>query len=112
MLTFLLIVGGLSFVWFLIEIIRLEGYPGRKWHHAYIGVVMQLVTWWLIFRPEPARATFVHGLLIALGIWLVIDDAAQHNIHNRQKRNGVPPSQWKTSFLHSFYEKTVREILD
>ena len=112
MLTFLLIIGVLSGAWLLIEVTRLEGWPGRKWHHAYIGFVLQAIGYWLVFRPEHDRLTFWAFLLIVAGIYIVIDNARQHNEHNRLKRKGIHPSQWPTSWLHRTYEKLYRDITD
>ena len=114
MFTFLLIVGLLSFVWFLVEITRLEGWPGRKWHHAYVGLILELAGWWIASKNylEGNLWVILGAVFVVLGIYLVIDDASQHNTHNRLKRQGVPPEQWPTSWLHRNYEKAIRDLLD
>lgn len=113
MFTFLFIVGILTLVWFIIEIIRLEGWPGRKWHHAYIGIVLEGLGWWIITKNQHSTGWVIFGCaLIAFGVWLVVDDAGQHNEHNRMKRMGVPRSQWRTSWFHRNYEKVIRDLCD
>lgn len=149
----LALIAGAAFVWFLYEITRLEGRPGRKWHHAYVGLVMAAVA---LFAPAlfarvalglvmlaglllafPSRydskrervhwsalatmaaligvAIFVpipivRYVLVAVAIYVIVDDAAQHHTHNRQMRAGIPTSMWRTSWLHKRYEKSYREF--
>lgn len=111
--TFFFIIGLLSFIWFIIEIIRLEGYPGRKWHHAYIGVMLQGLGWWINAKNQHAIGWLIFGsVLIIIGIYLVIDDATQHNMHNRWKRNGRPQSEWPKWGLHKHYEDVIRDLRD
>ena len=95
-----------AFLWFLYEIIRLEGWPGRKWHHAYIAVPLWIVAWFFVGSP------WLAFLLFAICFLLIWDDAGQHHIHNRQKRAGIPPSQWKVSWLHRKYEAVARSLTD
>lgn len=98
-----IIAGGL-FVWFLYEITRLEGYPGRKWHHAYISLVLAVVAFVVVSN---AWGRF---LFVVVAILLIVDDAAQHRVHNRLKRAGVPPYEWPVSWLHRHYERLYRSV--
>jgi hypothetical protein len=95
-----------AFLWFLYEITRLEGWPGRKWHHAYLAVPLWIVAWYVITNPWWAF------LLFAIAGLLIYDDAAQHRVHNRLKRQGVPMSEWPVSWLHRHYERAYRELTD
>ena len=93
-----------AFAWFLYEIIRLEGWPGRKWHHAYLAVPLVVGSFFV--------SVWIAFLLLSVAFLLIWDDAAQHRIHNRLKRQGVPMNQWPVSWLHRYYEKAYRELTD
>jgi hypothetical protein len=92
-----------AFGWFVYEIIRLEGWPFRKWHHAYLAPPL-----WVAQAFVPLWLT-VAMLVVALAF--ILDDASQHRVHNRLKREGKPPSEWTTSRLHRIYEAIARWVM-
>lgn len=93
-----------AFLWFLYEIVMLEGWPFRKWHHAYIGIVFTFVAWaWV-------TSAWLAVLLFVVGGLLIVDDASQHRVHNRMQEEGKHPSQWPTSRLHRLYEWVARKL--
>ena len=104
LLTFLVGLNVALFLWFLYEITRLEGWPGRKWHHAFLSVPLVVgsfyVVWWLAI------------VMLLVAGFFTYDDAAQHRVHNRLKREGKPMSEWPTSRLHRLYESVARSITD
>lgn len=130
--AFVIVLGAaniVAFLWFLYEITRLEGWPGRKWHHAYIAVALAALArlvndaerYALLLYMETGialprwmfnDAPWLALILLVLAFFLIIDDAAQHRVHNRLKRAGVSMNQWPVSWLHRKYELLARSIHD
>lgn len=90
-----------AFGWFIYEIVRLEG-VGRKWHHAYFALPLWIAQ---AFVPD-----WLVVVILLIALTLIVDDASQHRVHNRMKREGKHPSQWPTSPLHRLYEAIARKL--
>ena len=77
----------------------------KELHHFYWGIVAMILAWVLLWTTS--TSAWVLAVLMAFGVWMVVDDMYQHW---RQKQYTVPGCVCKACQFQSSYRSPVHRL--